>query len=223
MALPNQTPEQQARDRIDNLLKQSGWDVQPKKKINLSASLGVAVREYQTDAGPADYVLFVDRQPMGVIEAKRDEEGHRLTVVEEQSGEYADSKLKYINNQPLPFVYESTGILTRFTDRRDPKPRSRPVFSFHRPETFQAWLTQDKSLRARLLDLPVLPSEGLRDCQIRAINNLDQSFKAARPRALIQMATGSGKTFTSINFIYRLLKFAKAQRVLFLVSVHGVR
>lgn len=159
---------------------------------------------------------------MGVIEAKRDEEGHRLTVVEEKSGEYADSKLKYINNQPLPFVYESTGILTRFTDRRDPKPRSRPVFSFHRPETFQAWLSQDKSLRARLLDLPVLPTEGLRDYQVRAISNLDISFKAARPRALIQMATGSGKTFTSINFIYRLLKFAKAQRILFLVDTKNL-
>ena len=222
MTSANQNPEQQARDRIDHLLQQAGWEVQPKKKINLSASLGVAVREYQTDAGPADYVLFVDRQPVGVIEAKRDEEGHRLTVVEKQSGEYADSKLKHINNQPLPFVYESTGILTRFTDRRDPKPRSRLVFSFHRPETFQAWLTQDKSLRARLLDLPVLPTEGLRDCQIRAINNLDTSFKSTRPRALIQMATGSGKTFTSVNFIYRLLKFAKAQRVLFLVDTKNL-
>ncbi|MBW4521105.1 MAG: DEAD/DEAH box helicase family protein [Scytolyngbya sp. HA4215-MV1] len=222
MASANQNPEQQARDRIDALLKQAGWDVQPKKKINLSASLGVAVQEYQTDAGPADYVLFVDRQPIGVIEAKRQEEGHRLTVVEAQSTEYADSKLKYLNNKPLPFIYESTGVLIRFTDRRDPKPRSRPVFSFHRPETFQAWLVQDKSLRARLLDLPILPTEGLRDCQIRAINKLDESFKAARPRALIQMATGSGKTFTSINFIYRLLKFAKAQRVLFLVDTKNL-
>lgn len=218
----NQNPEQQARDRIDAFLIQAGWVVQPKNKIDLSAGLGVAVREYQTDAGPADYVLFVDRQPTGVIEAKREEEGHRLTVVEEQSTGYADSKLKYLNNQPLAFVYESTGVLTRFTDRRDPKPRSRPVFSFHRPETFQGWLTEDKSLRARLLDLPELAIEGLRDCQICAINNLDRSFKAARPRALIQMATGSGKTFTSINFIYRLLKFAKAQRVLFLVDTKNL-
>ncbi len=222
MASVNQNPEQKARDRIDTLLTQAGWQIQPKNQINLNAGLGVAVREYQTDAGPADYVLFVARQPVGVIEAKRQEEGHRLTIVEDQSTEYANSKLKYMSNQPLPFVYESTGILTRFTDRRDPKPRSRPVFSFHRPETFQAWLNQNKSLRARLLDLPDLPIEGLRDCQIRAINNLEQSFKIARPRALIQMATGSGKTFTSINFIYRLLKFAKAQRVLFLVDTKNL-
>jgi len=208
MTSANQNPEQKARDRIDELLKRAGWIVQPKNKINLTADLGVAVREYQTDVGPADYVLFVDRQPVGVIEAKREEEGHRLTVVEEQSSEYANSKLKYIQNQPLPFVYESTGVLTRFTDRRDPKPRSHPVFCFHRPETLQTWL-KDKSLRARLLDIPALPTQGMRDCQIRAITNLEKSFKASRPRALIQMATGSGKTFTAITFIYRLLKFAK--------------
>jgi type I restriction enzyme R subunit len=222
MASANQSPEQQARDRIDELLKRAGWIVQPKNKINLSAGLGVAVREYQTDIGPADYVLFVDRRPVGVVEAKREKEGHRLTVVEEQSGEYADSKLKYINNQPLPFVYESTGVLTRFTDRRDPKPRSHPVFCFHRPETLQNWLKQDKSLRARLLDIPALLTQGLRDCQIRAITDLEKSFKASRPRALIQMATGSGKTFTAITFIYRLLKFAKAQRVLFLVDTKNL-
>jgi len=146
MASANQNPEQQARDRIDALLKQAGWDVQPKKQINLSASLGVAVREYQTDAGPADYVLFVDRQPIGVIEAKREEEGHRLTVVEEQSTEYADSKLKYLNNKPLPFICESTGVLTRFTDRRDPKPRSRPVFAFHRLKRFKPGCTRANHL-----------------------------------------------------------------------------
>ena len=102
--------------------------------IDWSASRGIAVKEYLTDVGPADYVLFVDKKPVGIIEAKRDEEGHRLTVVEEQSAEYASSKLKYLNNAPLPFVYESTGELTRFTDFRDPKPRSRPVLSFILPE-----------------------------------------------------------------------------------------
>ena len=103
--------------------------------------------------GPADYVLFVDKKPVGIIEAKRDEEGHRLTVVEEQSAEYASSKLKYLNNDPLPFVYEKTGAITRFTDFRDPKPRSKPVFSFFRPETFDEYLKK-KPLRERLLDIP---------------------------------------------------------------------
>jgi type I restriction enzyme R subunit len=137
----NQTPEQRARDKardkVDAMLRQAGWAVQDKDKINFNASLGVAVREYQTDAGPADYVLFLDREPAGVVEAKREEEGHRLTAHEEQAGYYASSKLEYFNNRPLPFVYESTGEVTRFTDTRDPKPRLRPVFSFHRPETFE--------------------------------------------------------------------------------------
>ncbi len=218
----NQNPEQKARDRIDSQLTACGWIIQDKAKLNLSAGTGVAVREYQTDIGPADYVLFVNKKPVGIIEAKREEEGVRLTAHEDQSEGYASAKLKYLNNEKLPFVYESTGDLTRFTDFRDPKPRSRPVFSFHRPETFAEWMNQEKSLRRRLLDIPALPVNGLRDCQITAINNLEQSFKDARPKALIQMATGSGKTFTAITFIYRLLKFAKAKRVLFLVDTKNL-
>lgn len=135
----NQTPEQKARNEIDKKLNDAGWIVQNKNRIEWSASRGIAVKEYLTDVGPADYVLFVDKKPVGIIEAKRDEEGHRLTVVEEQSAEYTSSKLKYLNNDPLPFVYESTGELTRFTDFRDPKPRSRPAFSFFRPETFEEY------------------------------------------------------------------------------------
>jgi type I restriction enzyme R subunit len=218
----NQNPEQLSRDEIDRQLLACGWLVQGKKSINLHAGPGVAVREYQTDVGPADYVLFVDRKPVGLIEAKRAEEGVHLTVHEEQSKEYAQSKLKYLQNDPLPFVYESTGEVTRFTNYRDPKPRSRNVFTFHRPETFRDWGKQDKTLRGRLHDLPQLNTFGLRDCQAVAITNLDKSFKAARPKALIQMATGSGKTFTAISFIYRLLKFARAKRILFLVDTKNL-
>jgi type I restriction enzyme R subunit len=223
MDYKNQNPEQIARDNIDRMLAESGWAVQDKNTVNFNASLGVAVKEYPTDSGPADYVLFVDRQPMGVIEAKREEEGFRLTKIEDQSGDYAKAKLKWIaHSQPMPFIYESTGALTRFRDERDPKPRSRPVFSFHRPATLQDWLSQTKSLRARLLDLPALPTDGLRTCQIKAINKLEQSFQSNRPRALIQMATGSGKTFTAITSVYRLLKFANAKRVLFLVDTRNL-
>ena len=138
----NQNPEQKARDTIDALLKQAGWIVQSAKKIDLNVGLGIAVREYQTDVGPADYVLFVDKKAVGVIEAKREEEGQRLTAHESQTEGYAAAKLKWVNNkEPLPFLYESTGIITRFTDGRDPKPRSREVFNFHRPETL--WLERD--------------------------------------------------------------------------------
>jgi type I restriction enzyme R subunit len=218
----NQNPEQIARDEIDKMLIKAQWVVQSKNKVDLSASKGVAVREYHTDIGPADYVLFVDKKPAGIIEAKRKEEGHRLLVVEDQSLGYAQAKLKYLNNAQLPFIYESTGTLTRFTDKRDPKPRSRTVFSFHKPETIEKWLKQGKSLRKRLLDLPSLDHTGLRPAQIVAIENLEESFKNDRPRALIQMATGSGKTFTAATFIYRLLKFADARRILFLVDTRNL-
>ena len=218
----NQNPEQIARDHIDKQLLDCGWLIQDKSKINLGAGHGIAVREYQTDVGPADYVLFVDKKPVAIIEAKREEEGHRLTVHEDQTEGYATAKLKYLNNEPLFFGYESTGDVTRFTDYRDTKPRSRPVFTFHRPETFSEWSKQNTSLRTRLHDIPALPEAGLRECQVIAINNLEQSFKDARPKALIQMATGSGKTYTAITFMYRLLKFAKAKRILFLVDTKNL-
>ena len=218
----NQNPEQIARDRIDEMLEQAGWVVQSKEDIDLGAGLGVAIREYQTDVGPADYVLFVDRNPVGVIEAKREEEGHRLTTVEDQSKGYAEAKLRYLNNDLLPLVYESTGVVTRFRDFRDPKPRGRRVFHFHQPSTMAEWVKKKKSLRERLQDLPELDTTGLRPAQIVAIRKLEESFKNNRPKALIQMATGAGKTFTACTFIYRLLKFADAKRILFLVDTKNL-
>ena len=223
MPIANQTPEQQARDVIDRMLGEAGWVVQHNKQIDFSAGPGIAVREYQTDAGPADYVLFVGKKPVGVIEAKPGHRGHNITTVEEQSAAYTSARLKWVNNrEPLPFVYEATGVLTRFTDMRDPKPRSREVFSYPRPETMQAWHSRPATLRARLRGLPDLDPIGLRACQVNAIENLETSFKDDRPRALIQMATGSGKTYTAITSIYRLLRHADARRVLFLVDTRNL-
>lgn len=226
--MTNQNPEQIARDHIDRQLIACGWVVQSKLKINLHAGIGVAVREYNTDVGPADYVLFVDGKPVGIIEAKREEEGHKLSVHEDQAEDYATAKLKYLNNEKLPFVYLSTGEVTSLTDFRDPKPRGRNVFTFHRPETLRGWLKKNKSVRAALHDLNNLPEDGLRDCQINAINNLEKSFKLNKPRALIQMATGSGKTFTAITSVYRLLKLKDdnnnnvVRRILFLVDTKNL-
>ena len=220
---PNRKPEQQARESIDRMLELAGWKVQSKTKIDFGAGLGIAVREYQTDIGPADYLLFVDKRPVGVIEAKPEDWGQKITTVEDQSAGYAAAKLKWVaNSEPLPFLYESTGVITRFTDGRDPKPRSREVFGFHRPETMQEWLAKPASLRARLQTIPPLNHTGLRSCQIKAIERLEASFKDDRPRALVQMATGSGKTFTAITSVYRLLKHADAKRILFLVDTKNL-
>nr|WP_290443838.1 DEAD/DEAH box helicase family protein [Halomonas sp. Mc5H-6] len=185
--------------------------------------MGIAVREYQTAIGPADYVLFVDRQAVGIVEAKPDSWGVRLTSVEEQSAGYANAKLKWVaNNEPLPFIYESTAQVTRFTNGQDPVPRSREVFTFHRPETLNAWAKAQRSFRSGVAELPALNPGGLRDCQITAITNLEASLKADKPRALVQMATGSGKTFTAITQAYRLLKHAGARRILFLVDTKNL-
>lgn len=218
----NQNPEQIARDTIDRQLTTCGWIIQSIKGVNFNAGFGVAVKEYLTDAGPADYVLFVDGAPCGIHEAKRPEEGQRITSHEDQAEEYAHAKLKHLKNEPLPFVYLSTGEINKFTDLTDPKPRAREVFSFHRPETLRDWQKRTKSLRNRLFDLPALQTDGLRECQIKAITKLEESFKQNRPRALIQMATGAGKTFTAITSIYWLLKYAKAKRILFLVDTKNL-
>lgn len=219
----NQNPEQIARDEIDARLTAAGWSVQPSKAIDHGAARGIAVREYQTSVGPADYALFATKRALGVVEAKPNSWGAKITTVEDQSAGYATAQLKWVKNpEPLPFIYEATGQITRFTDTRDPKPRSREVFTFHRPETLGEWQAQPKSFRAALHDLPALITDGLRDCQITAVTNLENSLKEDRPRALVQMATGSGKTFTAITQVYRLLKHAGARRILFLVDTKNL-
>ena len=224
-------PEQLARQEIDKKLKQAGWVIQSMNEFNPAVSVGVAVCEFPTETGPADYLLFVDRQPAGVIEAKEAGKGLNLVVAEDQAMRYALSKLKWKKDgKVLPFIYESNGEIIYFNDNRDPKPRSRELFSFHRPETLLLWIKQGESLRHRLqifktsqqLDTSELFKTGLRDCQINAISDLEKSFADARPRALIQMATGAGKTFTAISSVYRLLKFAKAKRILFLVDTKNL-
>ena len=179
----------------------------------------MAVREFQTSTGPADYALFVDRQLVGVVEAKA--AGTSLTAVAEQTARYLTSTTKFVQRaaDQLPFGYEANGDEVRFCDWRDPQPRSRNVFSFHRPDTLRAWLGAGAAtLRHRLRALPPLATAGLRACQVEAIRHLEESLGHDRPRALIQMATGAGKTFTAVSFVYRLIKFAGARRVLFLVD-----
>jgi len=232
------TPEQEARETIDKMLDQSGWDVQDVDNANIHAKKGVAIREFPLNKGHgyADYLMYVDGKAAGVIEAKK--VGNTLTGVEIQSDKYKTGLPDNLPAwyRPLPFCYQSTGVETRFTNDLDPVPRSRDIFSFHRPETFEEWLNDDtpvplekaaekqtpygklSTLNLRLKQMPELIEEGLWPAQIIAVKNLENSLSKNRPRALIQMATGSGKTFTAINFIYRLIKFAKARRVLFLVD-----
>jgi type I restriction enzyme R subunit len=174
--------------------------------------------------GRADYLLFVDRVPVGAIEAKP--KGTTLTEVERQSTKYSEGLPEAISAPvaPLPFIYESTGTETRFTNLCDPEPRSRRVFCFHRPETLRGWIRDmverpvAATLRARLRAMPPLEEGGLWAVQATAVRNIEEPLHDDRPRALVQMATGSGKTFTAANLSYRLVRYADARRILFLVD-----
>ncbi len=234
------TPEAKARVAIDALLTIAGWHVCDLANANIHAARGVAIREFPLNPGYgfADYLLYIGGKAAGVIEAKK--EGATLTGVEIQSARYAQGLPASLPawRRPLPFSYESTGIETHFTQGLDPEPRARAVFAFHRPETLAAFLKgapeasvfhtgpgsplaanePHPTFLGRLQSLPPLKEEGLWPAQVIAIRNLENSLKANKPRALIQMATGSGKTFTSISLIYRLIKFGGAKRVLFLVD-----
>lgn len=217
------TPEEKARCVIDDKLCQSGWVIQDLKRLNLTASLGVAVREFPTSTGEVDYALFVDGKPVGVVETKQSQAGQSIIDVEVQSGRYANSTFKWVKNDyTIRFAYEATDKLICFTDYKDIKYRSRTVFSFHRPETLFDLIQQPDTIRNNMKQFPLLDVKGFRKCQINAINNLDQSFADNRPRALVQMATGAGKTFTAITSAYRLLKYGKMKRILFLVDTKGL-
>ncbi len=230
-------PEALARQTIDEALRLAGWLIQDAKEANVDAGRGVAVREFPLGRyGYADYLLYVDGKAAGIIEAKK--EGTPLTGVEPQTERYSQGLPRILpaHLRPLPFLYQSTGVETRFTNLLEPEARSRSVFHFHRPDTLAEWLRADplllpykdgkpdlrgnlpSTLHGRLQKLPALETEGLWRAQMEAIRNLELSLSEGRPRALIQMATGSGKTYTAVNSIYRLIKYGGAQRVLFLVD-----
>ena len=223
------TPEDKARQTIDRLLEAAGWRIQDRKDADLTQPGGVAVREFPMPGfGEADYLLFVDGKALGVVEAKR--EGETLTHVERQTEKYSVGLPDFVDApiKPLPFRYESTGVETRFTNGLEPDAASRRVFAFHRPDTLAKWLEDElkeagSTVKARLRHMPPLAEEGLRKAQVQAIKNLEVSLAAGRPRALIQMASGGGKTYTACNFIYRLIKYAGARRVLFLVDRGNLR
>ena len=212
------TPERVARQTIDGMLEESGWQVQNYAERETDASPGVAVREYPLqDDQRADYLLFINEVAVGIVEAKP--EGTTISGPLQQAERYHASLPETLPTlQGCPFLFASTGIETYFQDKRDPDSRSRSIFTFHTPEALRDALTP-RTLRQRLKDdLPPLEQGNLWDCQFDAITELEKSLTESRPRALIQMATGSGKTYTAVSSIYRLIKFANVKVVLFLVD-----
>jgi len=211
-------PEEKARLKIDRMLNASGWVVQDFNDTELDAAPGVAVREFRMSIDSADYLLYVDGKAIGIVEAKK--EGATLIGVESQSEKYTHGLPKGVPayRMPLPFSYETTGEDTRFTNHMDPEPRSREVFSFHRPEELLRLVNLEQQLRQRLRTMPDINTDGMWEVQVDTVRRLEDKLAHNYPRSLIRMATGSGKTFTAVSFIYRLIKFAGARRVLFLVD-----
>ena len=214
------------REIIDNELKEVGYIIQDMDELNLDAAIGVLVREYPTSTGPVDYMIFINGEPCGVIEAKKLEKGIELiTKTEKQTNKYKNSIPKNFENREidLRFIYETTGRITRFTDYKDFYYRSREIFTFHTPDELAYMLRKKITLRDNLIEgFSQLREEGFRKCQINAIRNLETSFSQNKPKALIQMATGSGKTYTAITSIYRLLRDCETKRVLFLVDTKNL-
>ena len=212
------TPEARARMKIDTMLAAAGWVVQSRDDLNLHAGPGVAVREVPTPTGPADYVLFLDRKACAVLEAKP--EGVTLLGTGPQGADYAaHAPAGYPHwGDPLPFTYLSTGSETLFRDGADPVSVPRRVFAVHRPAALRVRLQDTNSFRARLTTLPPLDATGLRACQAEAIEGVEASLRTNQTRALVQMATGAGKTYTACALAHRLLSHARARRILFLVD-----
>ncbi len=170
-------PEDRARVDIDRQLTQAGWVLQDADKADLHAGRGVAIREFPLARGhgKADYLLYVDRKAVGAVEAKKP--GTTLTAVEVQAAKYSEGLPAALPAalRPLPFLYQATGVETRFTNLLDPDPRSREVFHFHRPDVFADWLAAEPlwlpgkagrdgkpaSLRLRLRNLPPVSESGL--------------------------------------------------------------
>jgi type I restriction enzyme R subunit len=211
-------PEDIARAAIDRTLLACGWTVQRRTEMNVGAGQGVAVREFQTASGPADYALFVDRRLCGVIEAKP--EGTTLSGFSDQAQRYMAGAPGYLVQEKgqVRFEYVASPTEILFRDHADPAPVSRRVFAFHRPETLSRWLREPLTLRRRLQTLAPLIEEGLRACQVEAVRGVEGSLAQNHPRALVQMATGAGKTYTAATLSYRLLAHAGFRRILFLAD-----
>lgn len=132
------TPEQKARNAIDVKLTASGWIVQDRGDLDLTAGRGIAVREFpmKSGFGFADYLLYLDRKALGAVEAKA---AGTLTGVEAQSAKYAAGLPDNLpaHHRPLPFLFESNGAVTFFTSGLDPKPRSRKIFTGSRVRPVQ--------------------------------------------------------------------------------------
>jgi type I restriction enzyme R subunit len=208
------------RKRIDPMLETQGWIVATFDP-SLPASLYThhAVTEYPTDNGPADYALFVAGQLLGIVEAKKVSLGpqNALTQAERYSRGVVDGAFDF-RGFKVPFLYSTNGEVLWFQDVRHSLNRSRRVSHFHTPAALQEML--GRNLDAACAAVLVLPNDHprLRPYQRDANAAVEKAIADRKLRMLVAMATGTGKTYTLVNQVYRLMKAGVGRRILFLVD-----
>jgi type I restriction enzyme R subunit len=206
------------RERVEKALRHAGWTnivdfVKGKKYDN------AAVREYETVEGPADYVLFHNREAIAAIEAKKVTLGPQnvLSQALRYARGFRGGKFTF-GEFHLPFAYSTNGEIFWFQDLRDPSSRSRQIERFHTPFALEEFLSTDRARSTRWLKQNPNDNQFLRPYQREAIDAVEQALRTNRRKMLLAMATGTGKTFVAISLIYRLLKSELARRILFLVD-----
>lgn len=208
-------PEERAREWIDRKLADAGWQVINRDEY-APGMTAVAVREAAMRGGlEADYLLLINGKAAAVLEAKREEVALDDPHLIAQAENYTKQVQPWYPTWtlPLPFVYLSNGKEIAFKDCRTADAKYEIVQKFMRP-----WdLVRHLNL-GEFDGLPYLSPEGLRACQFEALTNLEKSFKEGRRRAVMVLATGSGKTFTACMMTYRMLAYTPMKRVLFLVD-----
>ena len=208
------------KKRIDQQLKIAGWFVIPYYEgMNLAILTNHAIEEYQTNNGPSDYALVVNGKLLGVVEAKKLEVG--AANVLEQAKRYSKGANKTIgewNQYRIPFLYSSNGELIYHIDIRNEQNLNRQIFSFHTPEALETFFNSQKETAFQWLKCKPINNKWLRPYQENAIQSFENNLEDGKRLMLLAMATGTGKTFTTVNLVYRMLASGYAKRILFLVD-----
>jgi type I restriction enzyme R subunit len=206
------------KQRIDHALCSSGWapviPFQSPVQVNCAA-----VEEYPTTNGPSDYVLFSNGRPIAIVEAKKLAVGPQNVL--QQAQRYAQGIQNTSFNFSgfhIPFIYSTNGEVIWFQDLRHANSRSRRLAAFHTPAALEAMLARDTIAAEDWLCSTTVDHPWLRPYQREAIHSMEQAMLAGKRAMLVAMATGTGKTLTAINLIYRLMKSGYARRILFLVD-----
>ncbi len=210
------TPEEKARQKIDQWFAESGWKVINREDYE-PTSTAVAIREGLLNGNlEADYFLFINGKAVGVLEAKREDVDACSNKVCEQAVLYAKSvpDIYQAYRKPLPFIFTSNGKALYFCDFREQDSCFKRIMTIPTPYE----LVKQLGISDNFAGLPALRKKGLRDCQYEAITALEKSFRSGQKRALMVLATGVGKTYTACLAAYRMLSYTPMRRVLFLVD-----